>query len=448
MDIGLSLNGIALASQMQGGGGGGGGPAPQSLQPLSGVLDAANVVLLGASIFEAAFETGSNVVTPAVQAYATAAGFTGTLRSYAQSGDRISDTITRFAQAKADLTASEGNNIYITHTGGNNVSTARPYPGGAGTFQSHYDLLMGDITATDAVIPLPLTKRLYGIDDPAYPAVTNAVVQGDAPSEANGSKPYNDATILPVIASYAPDWQTPGGGAYVDPYAFVDADPQVLGFDGVHGPGTALARYVLAKVAGRAMGRATNTSRAGQSIIYNIRSGDPNGAAIGALNLIQGFPNGTQNNPLFYGAIAQDGSFDPHIRARMTAFRNGSFGMDASCYPRLADSRFHDLSLVSAGLYVQGTDTFTLQFDDLTPGDSVTISCCGVRTAGGTNRSGDISLSDGQVLTLNASNGASSNQVVFNPTVVPANGRITLTLTVTPGSTYGYLHGLILDFAP
>ena len=466
MDIGLSLNGTTTASQLRGGGtgggtgggaggtggtgggtgGGGGGTGGTGLQPITGILDAANVVILGASIFEGAFESADTVL-PALTDFAAKAGFTGTLRSYARSGDTLTSTLLRHGDARTDLAATEGNNLYVVHSGGNNVSFSRPYPGNATSFETDYTALMQAITATDRVVPLPLTKRLYGRADPNYPNNPLDVAQGDAASEANGSKPYNDAIILPAIATHAPDWLSASGAAHVDPYAFIDSHPETLSPDGVHGPNLSLARYVLAKLAGRAMGRALTDSRAGKSYLFDLRSGNPVDARIGAANLIQGYPDGVTAQPLFYGASAMDNSFDPHLVASTGTFRNGTTGMDATCYPRLADSRFHDLALVGAGVYVQDAIAYTVRFAGLAPGDMVTVSCCGVRGAAGTNRSGTVTLTGGQSLTLNAASDAASNQVVFAPVPVPADGVLEVTLTVAPGSTYGYLHGILLDFA-
>ena len=96
-------------------------------------------------------------------------------------------------------------------------------------------------------------------------------------------------------------------------------------------------------------------------------------------------------------------------------------------------------------IYVHAAVVFPMTFENLTSGDTVRASCCGLRDVATTNRKGNVTLNGGQTLTLDAASNVPSNQIVFDPVVVPADGRISLTLTVTPGSTYGYLSGVILD---
>lgn len=136
-------------------------PASAGLLPVPGILDAANVVILGASIMEGAFGRTAEgaAMRQALQDCAAAAGFAGTLHSHVSSGDKVAQTRAEFAAARAALAADQGANLYIAHTGGNNVTGARPYPGGEAGFAADYDGLIADVTATDTLLPLPLTKR-------------------------------------------------------------------------------------------------------------------------------------------------------------------------------------------------------------------------------------------------------------------------------------------------
>ena len=52
----------------------------------------------------------------------------------------------------------------------------------------------------------------------------------------------------------------------------------------------------------------------------------------------------------------------------------------------------------------------------------------------------------GKLLVLDAATSAVSNQVVFAPVVVPADGELVLSLSVDAGSGYGYLSGVGVDF--
>lgn len=438
MHIGLYTGAITSAAQTNGGGG---AQEPESLTPIPGILDAPNVVILGASIMDAAF--GSNqTLRPGVAAYAQAAGFTGTLHVRSQSGDKINDAIAKHAAASAEpaISATAGQNLYIVHAGGNNVSPNRPWPGGESTFQSDYDTLLQQITATDTVVPLPLTKRLY----PDAPAV----IHGDTASEANGSKPYNENIIYPAIQSVAPAWRNSPQRPFVDPYELADRYPDLLNSDGIHGYSASLSRYILARLAGRALGKAAGQSRAGSSLLYSITHGDPNEMSIGPRNVFKSYGAGFTNNPLLCGAITLDGTLDPFIEmVRSGAYQSGSLNAGTGTFARIPDPRFHIPELVNDGIYLQGAQALTLEFAQLTPGDTVTLSAVGVRNASGTNRSGLLVMNTGQSLELNASNAATSNMAVFDPVTVPADGRITLTLSVAPGSSYGYLHGVMLDFS-
>ena len=413
----------------------------QPFETVPGILTAPNIIVLGASIMSAGFG-GSSTLRSGLQDYAWAAGFTGTLHTRAASGDNIADTRARLADIKADpvLQATEGQNLYIVHTGGNNVSGPRPYPGGADTFTADYDSLMQDITSTDAVIPLPLTKRLY-VAEPQ-------VLDGDVDSEENGSKPYNENIIYPAIDQYAPDWRAAGQVPYANPYALADRWPQLLSEDGVHGYSASIARFILARIAARAMGHASGQSRSGMSILYSPQKGSPDEIGIGPINRMVSNGNGRYlNYPLLCGAIALDGGFEPFIEVTTNdVFQNASTNAGADTYARIADTRFHDLGIVNQGIYVQEAQVYELEFGQLTPGDTVRVSAVGVRNSGGASRRGVISLSDGQSLELDASNIAGSNQVTLAPVTVPSDGRLTLGLSVAAGSTYGYLHGVLLEF--
>jgi len=142
------------------------------------------------------------------------------------------------------------------------------------------------------------------------------------------------------------------------------------------------------------------------------------------------------------------GDFDPLIELSTNdIFKNYSNNAGTGTYARIPDARFHDTEIVNRGVYIGGTQTYVLNFAGLTPGDVVTVSAVGVREAGGSNRRGNLSLNTGETLELNAANTASSNQVTFAPTQVPADGRLDLSLSVVPGATYAYLHGVLLEFS-
>lgn len=292
------------------------------------------------------------------------------------------------------------------------------------------------------------TKRLYGKESGYTDPLS--VIPGDEASEANGSKPYNEALIVPRIGQIMPDWLDATGTPYVDPYALGKADPDLTGSDGIHGYGAAIARYILARVAERALGLAEGGSRAGRSILYNIAGGEPNDMTWGGINTVLSYPAEGLNHPTLYGAGNVDGGFDPFavLRAGGT-YQGASGGAGTGTYARIADTRFHHPEIVNQGIYVQGAQVYRLDLAGLTPGDRMIVTAIGVRDAGGTQRRGALTLEVGgvaQTRELDASSESGANQVVFAPETIPATGAARLSLAVAEGASYGYLHGLVLDF--
>ncbi len=411
-------------------------PAPDpGLSPLPGILDAPKIVILGASIMEGAFGTGGTVHAH-IAAWAAAMGITGTLASHASAGDNIANTAALVPGAKADHAASEGANLYIVHTGGNDVSENRPHPGGATGFAANYDALIAAVTdGGDAMIPLPLTFRHYS------GTITPGV------NEEDGSAPYNDQILLPRIAATAPDWMGPAR-PWIDPYAFALANTDLMDSDGIHGYGQAIAHMILGRLIARAQGRRESDSRAGQGLVFRCAPGDPQTHLPGVINKVASYPAGGSRSAGI-GAVTDDGSaVDPFILIRQSPYTNSNAGgAGAEAYGRVADSRFHDPALLGNSIYVQGADVYTMGLRNLPPGDSVTLTAVASRNSGAADRKALLTLQGGEALVLDAATSAASNQVVFAPVTVPASGALDLTMAVDAGSTYGYLSGFALDFA-
>jgi hypothetical protein len=430
-------------------------PLPtQGMQPIPGILDAANVVVLGASIMQGVFGRTDNATLKAsLAANFAQAGFTGALQSYARSGDQIINSRDEFAAAKVAHVSGEGDNFYFAHIGGNNVSGAngRPFPGGQATFEADYDALIADITATDTFLPLPLTKRLYGKDNvPPYSTEPLPVIPGNPSTDVNGSLPYNQNILHPRIAALMPEWVDAGGVPYVNPYEIADRFPDTTFSDGTHGYGASGGLYLIAKIAGRALGIAKGSSRAGKSIVYGFGNGEAFwGQNYNRTRQLTGSNTTVQVDKYVWGAKCTDGTFDPHILYYPIGTYQTVTNIAAPDFSRVADTRFHHAEL-ARGLYLQGTQEYVSHFEDLTPGDTLTMSVMGLRDAGGTNRVGRYTLTAGtdvQVLDLDASTASASNQVVFAPAAVPPSGKVSLSVAVAPGSTYGYLHGALLAFS-
>ncbi len=426
-------------------------PVPTGLEPLPGILDAPNVVILGASIMENTFEDGAGGIAPTVAAYFRAVGFTGTLRSYAASGHVIASTRSVFAAAKADLAATEGANVYAVHTGGNNVSGGRPYESATKPstvqFRTDYRALMDDITATDRVIPMPLTFRHYGKADPGYPNAARLDVAHNDPVSAQwGSKPYNDNIILPAIADYAPDWFDAGSGgtAYVDPYSVGARWFASTGGDGIHGYGVSMPYHVLSRIAARARGLAPS-SRAGKALIYNMIAGAGE-ITLDRINRLR--CAGVSHLP---GAFFHDGgAFDPFVSVHIedasiaTTAPRGDYADD-----EIADPRFHLMATTFSSSRLPTDKPVRMTVGGLFPGDTVTMTFVGVGSSSSGKADITVDAGDGatQALVLATSGLAASNQVVSAPRTVPASGEIAVTLKGRAGEGSAFFHGFGLDFA-
>lgn len=424
------------------------GEAP--LLPLAGILDAPNVVILGASLEKYGFATSAmadGAVHADILAYAAAMGFTGTLRCHAIAGSLLSSSIGQHATvaALAPVAAVQGQNLYICGGGGNNVTNARPYPGGAAAMATDYATLAANVAARgDRLIPLELTKRLY----PGAPAV----VHGDAASEANGSLPYNAAIIRPRIALSAPDWLDAGGAPWIDTYGLAARWPELL-TDGTHGYGHQFGHHILSRLAARARGLRQGDARpAGQAILWKPVDST---RAIGTVNTLASWSSGTPDPAFFFhtGAIRTDGGVEHFLNIISQKFVGRSAGPGTSAHARLADARFHALPFGSnAAYYVQSgsaVEAVTLTFQNLNPGERIRLSVAGcANSSSGTRRTLATLLPSGEALSIPNHTTAASNQGVFAPVTVPASGQIALTIApdVAGGGTYGYLGGLILDW--
>ena len=69
--------------------------------------------------------------------------------------------------------------------------------------------------------------------------------------------------------------------------------------------------------------------------------------------------------------------------------------MTGTAYAWLADPQFHTMQIVGGGIYVQGAQAYPVSFENLTPGDTVRVTCCGLQDAIATDRRGNVALTDG-----------------------------------------------------
>ena len=141
------------------------------------------VVFVGASILNDVYGSDLSTRNSAAEAAFAAAGATVEVYANTADGEDAGAAAQRLTDAMA---VSPDDTLFFVHTGGNNVTPNRPYPGGAATLDAQMAAL-ADIAAIrpGTVILSDLTFRDY--DDTT------------AGNEAAGSKPYNDSLLRPLF---------------------------------------------------------------------------------------------------------------------------------------------------------------------------------------------------------------------------------------------------------
>lgn len=417
--------GLALRAQTSAGG----------YRPMPDLFAAPTITFIGASMEAQGAGNGPDANSRTAQ-YGAALGFTGSIRSYAVSGHENPAILNRYLAARAANAETAGRNVYIVHANGNDITNTRPFPGGEAAIRDSQRAIFQAVreVAGDVLAPVLTSKRLY----PAAPAV----IQGDAASEANGSKPYNDAIALPLIREYAPEFLLPNGEAALDGYRLIDRHPFLLSSDGVHLESNIRGRWtelLLALLAARALGIRYDASRKGRALVFRLLGGTWNH-----------LPNKTRNELVAsansYGARFWDGGLDPHVSVGVSAPAFATTGNGAGTFARLADVRFRDAATMTAMAYAEGGATITAVFRNLTPGDLVRVRVAGSRSANDAMRRGRYTLNGGESIVVDAANGAPTNQGEFAVIAVPASGTLTLTATGDGAGQIAYLNAVVLDF--
>lgn len=415
---------------------------------LAGILNAPNVIILGDSIAASSFALNAatadavGTIQPGIAAYAAAVGFTGNLVSYAQSGDTLGNANAKHALAQATFAATAGSNLFLTLTGVNDMRGSLPGTSKLVEFTALYANHVGTISAGgNAFIPCPMTLITKAAD-----GVTVIVNPNDPATEANGTKPFSDAAILPLIQA---NWRAPGQRPFVDTYDFTLRNPHLLAADGLHGQGAALAHYVLASVAGRALGKIRTASRAGKAVIYHFTgAANSNNYLPGQINKFFALTTAGTRKGEAVGAISHGGGLDPFIEVRAHGGAHGAYtnGAGLGAAARVADARLHDAALLTNGMFVTGGNVVTFEIGNLNPGEAVTVTCVastGVFQPG----PADVTLTGGQLLQLDCRSTAASNQIVFAPVLVGSTGRLVLTVAQAAGTTRAAINAVLLDFA-
>jgi len=112
------------------------------------------------------------------------------------------------------------------HIGGNDVSSRRPYPGGAKRLEAN---LRAILTAIRAAGKVPILARL------SFRAYRQKKGRPAVPPEENGSGPYVERIFDPLIREHCPRFfDRRRGIGRVDLYGYYRAHPKEIGRDGVH----------------------------------------------------------------------------------------------------------------------------------------------------------------------------------------------------------------------
>lgn len=416
--------------------------AGSGVQPIAGIMDAPNVIVLGASHAASGFGAdGSQRMHPMAQSM----GYQGQLWSYAVPATTLPDALTQYANSlkNAAIAATQGRNCYIVDQGGNDIAHHRG--GGKTLAQIRADMrtLIATITGDgNKVVYVNQSKRI----------APWAGLQAGDDLDAVGMKIYNETVFDPIVAELLPAQVDAQGRNRVTTYPLADQYPAYLSADGNHGYGgyesvQVYGEAVLASVMAAAKGQTLALSRSGKGFLWTF--GNRLEKRLAPINRMRiesasAFPH------TLSGAQASDGGTDGGIRIVAvqpnTASVNAGQGSGAAAFARIADARFHDATVLSDyGIYVQNTTVAKLHIDGLTPGDTARVTAVASRAVGSSDRRGTVTVG-AQSLELDAGTAAASNQIVFAPMVVPANGRIEVSLAVAPGSTYGYLSALAVDF--
>jgi hypothetical protein len=391
-----------------------GGPQPAlSFAPTA-------VVICGASLM--ASVAGDDLVTQHSQTTSAllSAGVDLPVYGHAVASETISQTTLRVAEA---LAAHPGA-LVIVHTGGNNVSQSRPYPGGEAGMTADYAALF------DLADQHPGQVYVSSVSFRDYDDLTFQ-------DPSLGSRPYNESLLIPMIearAAYAMSLGRP----VLDLYRLVlEQHETFLQADNIHwsSPGIVLARdYLMQRVADLISGtpvqpieeRVYDPSATGGLVLFNF------GDAVG-------YSYYETNTDMTLVKVLYDvnGNATP-----WTIDWGGSRNLQNSNrvvgIPYDGTSIYCDEMLARCAYF--NTDR-TILLAGLTPGGSYRLGFVGARNSGETRI---VQVTDGTV-TLSwdtyAAPPALPVEAVFT---AGAQGEILLTLSVLSGA-YGYISAMSIE---
>ncbi|MEQ5793129.1 hypothetical protein LZ686_00575 [Paracoccus sp. NFXS7] len=184
------------------------------------------IVVIGASLMNSMF--GRSLTTPHATATSLlqAAGHNLPVYGWATNGAQLAESDDHYTAARAAFP----NALILSHFGGGNVTSIRPYPGGQAAFEAGLGELLAVAAGDTRFYPASMSFRDY--DDTTF--IT----------PANGSKPYNENLLIPWIAANFPHAMASYGRPKLDYYRRVLQDFETwLVADNIHLTSTGITQF-------------------------------------------------------------------------------------------------------------------------------------------------------------------------------------------------------------
>lgn len=184
------------------------------------------IVVIGASLMNSMF--GRSLTTPHATATSLlqAAGHNLPVYGWATNGAQLAESDDHYTAARAAFP----NALILSHFGGGNVTSIRPYPGGQAAFEAGLAELLAVAAGDARFYPASMSFRDY--DDTTF--IT----------PANGSKPYNENLLIPWIAANFPHAMASYGRPKLDYYRRVLQDFETwLVADNIHLTSTGITQF-------------------------------------------------------------------------------------------------------------------------------------------------------------------------------------------------------------
>ena len=398
--------------------------------------DADNIIVAGASIMERGFKSvpeNSGQIAE-VQAFAASLGFTGTVRCVAVSGSVATDALAQVTTA-LETTYAGQKNLVLVHTGGNNVSSNRPYSADQfaaldATLQAIYDVCREN----HALLLQSTISRRYYTSEPVTPAGRD---------DKYGSGYYNEFVVQPYLKR-TQRW--PGA---LDMYSLTSRHPEIVSSDGVHPDFTQnkwIAFWLLARAADYIMGRARDV-RAGDSFgvsfqaagTYNGLNKDDDGLSAGVyftneVRELRADPAGGYKAGQVLRGVTVG-------HARTNASSNTGAGAAAVVTdPRLTAAVMQEFISINPA---DGVVPFRIS--GLPARHACTVTLAASRNLAGADRKADVAVF-GRTYVLDAATDAASNELVVSGET-DADGTVLIEVSCEASSAYGYVNAVIVDLA-